>query len=112
MFVISVLTSESCHAGQKADALPRPRLKIRMREQAIICSCVVRETAELALVARGAWLGTGKWLLRELRAADPRLAEELLATREDPPRLAALAERVLARAVGRLWDGYRQVAAS
>jgi hypothetical protein len=81
-------------------------------EQAIICSCVVRETAELALVARGAWLGTGKWLLRELRAADPQLAEELLAAREDPPRLAALAGRVLAMAGGRLWDGYRQVAAS
>jgi len=81
-------------------------------ERAIICSCVVRETAELALVAGGTWLGTGKWLLRELRAAQPQLADELLAAWADPPRLAALAERVLARAGGRLRDGYRQVAAS
>ena len=81
-------------------------------ERAIICACVVRDTAELALVAGGSWLGSGKWLLRELRAADPQLAEELLAVRDDPARLAALAEMVLARAGGRLWDGYRQVAAS
>ena len=81
-------------------------------ERAIICACIVHDTAELALVAGGRWLGTGKWLLRELRAADPKLAGELLAAREDPARLSALADGVLARAGGRLWDGYRQVAAS
>ena len=81
-------------------------------ERAVICACVVRDTAELALVTGGGWLGTGMWLLRELRAAHPRLAEELLAAREDPARLATLADGVLARAGGRLWDGYRQVAAS
>jgi hypothetical protein len=80
-------------------------------ERAIICACVLRDTAELALVTRGHWL-TGKWLLRELRAADPQLANELVAAREDPARLAALADGVLARAGGRLWDGYRQVAGS
>jgi hypothetical protein len=81
-------------------------------ERAMICACVVRETAELALVTGGRWLGSGKWLLRELRAADPQLAEELVAAREDPARLAAIASGVLARAGGRLWDGYRQVATS
>jgi hypothetical protein len=81
-------------------------------ERAIICACVVRDTAELALVTAGRWLGTGKWLLRELRAADPQQAEELVAAREDPAKLAAVADGVLARAGGRLWDGYRQVARS
>ncbi len=78
-------------------------------ERAIICACVVRETAELALLIGGRWLGTGKWLLRELRSADPRLAEELLAAREDPVALAQLTDGVLDRAGGRLWAGYRQV---
>jgi hypothetical protein len=81
-------------------------------ERAMICACVVRETAELALVIAGRWLGTGKWLLRELRAADPQLADELVAAREDPARLAAIANGVLASAGGRLWDGYRQIAGS
>jgi hypothetical protein len=80
-------------------------------ERAIICACVVRETAELALVTGGRWLGSGKWLLRELRAADPQLAEELLAARELPVALAQLAQNVLDRAGGRLWAGYRQTGA-
>jgi hypothetical protein len=81
-------------------------------ERAIICACVLRDTAELALVTAGRWLGTGKWLLRELRAADPQLADQLIAARDDPARLAAMADGVLAVAGGRLWDGYRQVAGS
>jgi hypothetical protein len=76
-------------------------------ERAIICASVVRETAELALLTGGRWLGSGKWLLRELRAADSRFAEELLAAREDPVALAQLAQNVLDRAGGRLWAGYR-----
>jgi uncharacterized RmlC-like cupin family protein len=54
-----------------------------------------------------AWQGNGKWLLRELRAHDARLADELLAARDDPARLAAVATDVLERAGGRLWEGYR-----
>lgn len=81
-------------------------------ERAIICACLLRETAELALLIGGRWLGGGKWLLRELRAADPQLAEDLIAAREEPARLATLAGAVLARTGGRLWDGYRQVATS
>jgi len=70
---------------------------------------VLRETAELALLIRGNWLGSGKWLLRELRAAEPALAEELIEARDDPARLASLADGVLARAGGRLWAGYHQI---
>ena len=77
-------------------------------ETAVICWHLITGSAELALVLAGAWLGGGKWLLRELRAIDPRLADELIAARDDPARLAGLADGVLARAGGRLWAGYRQ----
>lgn len=69
---------------------------------------VLVETAELALVLAGAWLGTGKWLLRELRAADPTLTGQLLAAHDQPTDLANVADLVLTRAGGRLWAGYRQ----
>ncbi|HEX9553764.1 MAG TPA: hypothetical protein VF983_11215 [Streptosporangiaceae bacterium] len=78
-------------------------------ETALICWYVLRETAELALLIRGSWLGSGKWLLRELRAAEPALAEELIEARDDPARLASLTDGVLARAGGRLWAGYHQI---
>jgi hypothetical protein len=77
-------------------------------ETAVICWYVITCSAELALVLAGAWLGGGKWLLRELRATDPRLADDLIGARDDPVRLAGLADGVLARAGGRLWAGYRQ----
>lgn len=66
------------------------------------------ETAELALLLAGAWLGSGKWLLRELRAADPALAERLVTAHDQSVQLAELADLVLARGGGRLWAGYRQ----
>lgn len=76
-------------------------------EQAMIRWTLVEQTARLALAAAGRWQGSGKWLLRELRAHDAALAGELLAAREDPVRLAALAARVLDQAGGPLWEGYR-----
>jgi hypothetical protein len=78
-------------------------------ETAVICWYVLCGAAELALLLAGSWLGGGKWLLRELRAADRRLADELIAARDDPVRLAGLAGEVLDRAGGRLWAGYYQV---
>lgn len=77
-------------------------------ETAIICWNVLREAAELALLLDGCWLGSDKWLLRELRAAEPQLAGDLIDARDDPARLAGLADGVLAAAGGRLWAGYRQ----
>ncbi len=64
-------------------------------------------TAELALIQAGAWLGTGKWLLRELRAADADLADRLVAAIGDRRQLIGLTDEVLNRAGGRLWAGYR-----
>lgn len=69
---------------------------------------VLVQTSELALLLAGAWLGGGKWLLRELRAADPVLAGQLMAAHDRSAELAELAEMVLARGGGRLWAGYRQ----
>jgi hypothetical protein len=36
----------------------------------VVMSTAWKEAAELALLSRGWWIGTGKWLLRELRAHD------------------------------------------
>ena len=72
-------------------------------ETAVICWTVWRQTAELALLLAGCWLGSGKWLLRELRAADPALAAELVAASGDPARLTTVADLVLGRTGGRLW---------
>lgn len=76
-------------------------------ETSIICWTAWTQTAQLALILAGSWLGGGKWLLRELRAADPALAADLLAAAGHPARLTAVADQVLARAGGRLWEGYR-----
>lgn len=76
-------------------------------ETAVICWTIWTHAAELALLLDGSWLGSGKWLLRELRAADPALAAELVGAMGDPARLTAATDKVLARAGGRLWAGYR-----
>jgi uncharacterized RmlC-like cupin family protein len=76
-------------------------------ERAFTGWTVVEQTAKLALTLEGRWHGDGKWLLRELRAHDPALADALLAARDDPAELAAVAASVLERAGGRLWEGYR-----
>ncbi len=76
-------------------------------ETAVISWQVFTEAAELALLLAGNWLGGGKWLLRELRAADRELADGLIAALPDRERLTELADLVLAGAGGRLWDGYR-----
>ena len=81
-------------------------------ETMVICWQIVVEAAELALVLAGSWLGGGKWLLRELRATDPALAEALLSARDEPDELTRLADTVLDRGGGRLWAGYRRAGLS
>ena len=80
---------------------------------------VWRQTGELALVADGAWLGTGKWLVRELRALDERRGSHLTtaldlglhrAVAGERGSLTAVAEEVLAPLGGRLWAGFRRTA--
>jgi hypothetical protein len=76
-------------------------------ETAVIGWNVWLATAELALLAGGHWLGSGKWLLRELRSADPALAERLVAATGAPGPLTGIADEVLDRAGGRFWAGLR-----
>ncbi len=76
-------------------------------ELAVIGWNVWAATAELALIQAGAWLGSGKWLLRELRATDPDLATRLVAAIGDRRQLITLATDVLDRSGGRFWAGFR-----
>lgn len=75
-------------------------------ETAVICWTLWTQTAQLALLLAGQWFGGGKWLLRELRAADPTLAADMVAAIGNPERVAVLADRVLERAGGRRFDGF------
>jgi hypothetical protein len=76
-------------------------------ETAVIGWNIWVATAELALILAGGWLGSAKWLLRELRAADVDLADRMVAAIGDSRQLTALADEVLDRAGGRFWTGYR-----
>jgi hypothetical protein len=76
-------------------------------ESLVISWHVFIQTATLALLRGGHWLGSGKWLLRELRDLDPGLADRMLTAVAHPAQLAQLASEVLASAGGRLWEGYR-----
>jgi hypothetical protein len=76
-------------------------------ETAVIGWNLWQQTAELALIQAGAWLGTSKWLLRELRRADPELADQMVAAIGDRDRLTQAADEVLGRVGGRFWAGYR-----
>jgi hypothetical protein len=75
-------------------------------ETAVICWTLWTQTAQLALLLSGRWFGGGKWLLRELRAADPALAADMVAAIGNPEQVAALADGVLERAGGRRFDGF------
>ena len=83
-------------------------------EAGAVAVAVWRATAELAVASADAWNGTGKWLVRELRALDElrgtRLAEALdLALRRalagERESLTAVADQVLERCGGRYWEG-------
>jgi len=82
-------------------------------EIAVIAGRVFEQAATTALTLAGCWLGTGKWLGRRLRDADPDLHAELIgglreAVAGDKARLVAVAASVLDRAGGPLVDGYRR----
>jgi len=82
-------------------------------ELAFIAGAVLRGVASLALAADGRWGGSGKALARELRKADPELAERLLNGHRhvvvygDTAVLHRAAVEVLLRVGGPLLDGYR-----
>lgn len=82
-------------------------------EEALLTATdLARGAAELHLTIAAAWLGTGKWLLRELRETDPAFADRFVSALRahaggDAAPLIRLAENVLERSGGSLFDGYR-----
>ncbi|NGN68841.1 hypothetical protein G5C51_33730 [Streptomyces sp. A7024] len=83
-------------------------------ERLFIVGELSRCTAELALLAAGAWAGGGgKQLARRLEEAVPGLAARLqaagaLALEGKSDALSAVAQEVLDGSGGRLWAGYRR----
>ncbi|BCJ41296.1 nucleotidyltransferase [Actinoplanes ianthinogenes] len=73
-------------------------------ERTVIAASLWTGAAEARLTLAGRWLGSGKWLLRELRDHDPAFADRWLASRDDP---APLVTEILRSAGGPLFDGYR-----
>lgn len=82
-------------------------------ERAAITSVVFTDLADLTLVSRTCWTGTGRWLLRRLHQVDPDLARTLVAAFTcavdgDPGLLLALGHAELDRLGGRLDEGYER----
>ena len=80
-------------------------------ETLLTAANLARGVAELHLMLRGAWLGSGKWLLRELRETDPLFADRFVAAVRayaggDVAPLVRLAEDVLEESGGPMFDGY------
>ncbi|MDT4987807.1 MAG: hypothetical protein QOI74_1901 [Micromonosporaceae bacterium] len=82
-------------------------------ELVFIADRALTATAQLAIILAGGWLGTGKWLGRQLGTADPALHVALLAAFRDAvagdrTALVEIVSAVLDRAGGRLTEGYRR----
>jgi hypothetical protein len=80
-------------------------------ETLLTAANLAKGVAELHLMLSGSWLGSGKWLLRELREADPVFADRFVAAvrayaGRDVAPLVRLAEDVLEESGGPLFDGY------
>ncbi|MET7370811.1 nucleotidyltransferase domain-containing protein [Streptomyces sp. NPDC005566] len=80
-------------------------------ERTHLVAHMLQRASELALLAGGHWLGTGKWLSRRLAAADPELHRALTeaatqAVTGHTNGFAAVVAEVLDQAGGPLWDGY------
>ncbi|MDR7275884.1 nucleotidyltransferase domain-containing protein [Catenuloplanes atrovinosus] len=73
-------------------------------ERAAVAATLWLDAGQAALAFAGRWISTAKWLLRDLRAYDPDLADRWLAARDDP---GAFTAEVLATAGGPLFEGYR-----
>ncbi len=78
-------------------------------EELIISATAFREAGELVLLVERAWLGNGKWLVRNLRAVDDRGLLAWAAGDRDGADLAAICRRVLDAAGGYLQEGYLRV---
>jgi hypothetical protein len=82
-------------------------------ERPYVAAAVLQSATELALLLGDHWLGTGKWLSRELADAEPALLTRLVQAHADAvagrgTSLITVSEEILGRAGGRLADGYHQ----
>lgn len=75
-------------------------------ERVVLLANAWREAAELHLVLTGRWLGTGKWLLRELRRGDDAGLAGWLSGSRDAGHLRDLCQGVLTAAGGYLQSGF------
>src|SRR5215472_10892168 len=77
-------------------------------ERFVILTTAWREAAELALLLDQRWLGTGKWLLRELRRTRDRfgLVEWAASSEHDVGNLLAAGHAVLDASGGYLQNGF------
>ena len=75
-------------------------------ERTAIAAAAWIRSAEVALAVARHWTGSGKWLLRELRDMDSRLAARWVAAAGDPLATAAFLRDVLDRTGGPLFAGY------
>lgn len=77
-------------------------------EQRVVAHNLFTQLSELILLATGNWLGSGKWLVRRLRAAAPSaatvLSESIL--KDDPTSFAVAAGRLLEEYGGRVDPGF------
>ncbi|HEY8720556.1 nucleotidyltransferase domain-containing protein [Pengzhenrongella sp.] len=94
-----------------SDLLDDLRGAARGPELVFIANEVLTATCEMALLAQGRWLGTGKWLARELERLDTGLLQELTSAHAaavggDGQALTCIVERVLGRVGGPLSTGY------
>jgi hypothetical protein len=82
-------------------------------ELTFIVASLIQDAAELELSAHGQWLGSGKWLARQLRQYDADLASRLSAAaaaalgKAERRSLSAVVTEVLNRVGGPLSSGYR-----
>jgi hypothetical protein len=83
-------------------------------ELVFIATRLLTAATELVLLTRRTWLGTGKWLVRQLRQIDAALAGRLLSAyrvavssnRREP--LQQVAQEILDEVGGRLMAGYHR----
>jgi predicted nucleotidyltransferase len=75
-------------------------------ERYVVEADAFRVAAELVLLLERQWLGTGKWLVRNLRDRDDHGLLAWADGARDPSALVAVCRRVLDAAGGYLQDGY------
>jgi hypothetical protein len=76
-------------------------------ERTVVATTAWITAAQQALALGQHWVGSGKWLLREMRDMDHNLATRWLAAHGDAEATAAFVREVLDRAGGPLFAGYR-----